>query len=67
MENNQLTMTLYPIIDEIDRISYNKTILDNQHWVIPKMLKEKLIEKNGKVLNLTFKGENRFKRTTKFV
>jgi hypothetical protein len=48
-------------------MSSDKNINDNLHWVILKMLKEELIEKNGKVVNLTFKGKNRFRRTTSAV
>jgi len=67
MENKELITKSHhmPPIDEIDGISNDKTIADNMHWVIPKMLREKLIEKNGKLLKLTLKGNNRFKRTTK--
>jgi hypothetical protein len=31
------------------------------------MLREELIKKNGKVMNLTSKGKNRLKRTTKLI
>jgi hypothetical protein len=67
LEKGQLTMTFdhKVIVDEIEGTSNNKIIMDNVHWVILKMLKEELIEKNEKVINLTSKGGNRFKRTTK--
>ena len=58
LENGQLT---------VEEMSNNKIIMDNLHWVIPIMLREELIKKNGKVMNLTSKGKNRLKRTTKLI
>jgi hypothetical protein len=67
LEKGQLTLTYHHkvMVDEIDRTNSNKIIMDNIHWVIPKMLKQGLIQKNGKVINLISKGEKHFKQTTK--
>jgi len=47
--------------------SNDKIMNENLYWVIPKMLRDELIEKNGKIINLTSKGENRFRRTTDLI
>jgi hypothetical protein len=52
---------------KIEGISNDKIMMENVHWIIPKMLRDELIEKNVKIINLTSKGENRFKRTTKLI
>ncbi len=69
LERGQLTLTLtYDhkiMVREINGTNSNKILTDNIHWVIPKMLKQGLIQKNVKVINLISKGEKRFKRTTK--
>jgi hypothetical protein len=66
-KKGQLTITYdhKSIINEIEGTSKNKIIIDNVHQMIPKMLREELIEINRKVISLTPKGEKRFKRTTK--
>jgi hypothetical protein len=48
------------IVDEIGW-DYGK---DNAEWVIQRMLKEELINKNGAAISLISKGEKRYKRTT---
>jgi hypothetical protein len=67
LEKGQLTLTYdhKVMVDEIDRTNSNKIIMDNIHWVIPKMLKQGLIQKNEKVINLISEGEKHFKQTTK--
>lgn len=52
---------------EVEGISNDKIMMKNVHWIIPKMLRDELIKKNGKIIGLTSKGENRFKRTTKLI
>lgn len=62
LEKGQLTLTYdhRVMISEIDRTNGDGIIMDNMYWIITKMLKQGLIQKNGNV-----KGEKRFKRTTK--
>jgi hypothetical protein len=66
-EKGQLTLTDdYKItIKEINEANNSKIIMDNMDWVIPKMLKQMLIQKNGNVINLSSRGKKRLKRTTK--
>lgn len=67
LEKGQLTLTddYRVIMKEINESNDNKIIMYNIDWVIPKMLKQRLIQIKGKVINLTSMGEKRFKRTTK--
>jgi hypothetical protein len=67
LERGQLTLTYdhKVMISEIDRTNGDGIIMDNMYWIITKMLKQGLIQKNGNVINLISKGEKRFKRTTK--
>jgi hypothetical protein len=53
------------MISEIDRTNGDGIIMDNMYWIITKMLKQGLTQKNGNIINLISKGEKRFKRTTK--
>jgi predicted transcriptional regulator len=67
-EKGQLTLTDdYKLtMNEINESNGNKIIMDNIDWVIPIMLRQRLIQIDGKIINLTLRGEKRFKRTTKF-
>ena len=67
LEKGQLTLTddSKVTIKEINDSNSNKIIMDNMNWVIPIMLKQRLIQKNEKVINLISRGEKHFKRTTK--
>ena len=67
LEKGQLTLTYdhKVMISEIDRTNGDGIIMDNMYWIITKMLKQGLIQKNGNVINLISKDEKRFKRTTK--
>jgi hypothetical protein len=65
-KKDQLTITYDEkfMINKIEGTYENKIIIDNVDRVIKKMLREELIEINEKAMNLTLKGEKRFKRTT---
>jgi hypothetical protein len=67
LENNRLTITYDDkfVINEIEGTCNNKIIIENADRVIKKMLSEKLIEINRKVISLTSKGQKRLKRTSK--
>lgn len=69
LEKGQLTITYdqNTKATKIEGTSNDNIMIENMHWIVPKMLRDELIEKNGKLVNLTSKGENRFKRTTKLI
>jgi hypothetical protein len=69
LEKGQLTITYNQNTKatKIEGTSNDKIMIENMHWIIPKMLRDELIQKNGKIVNLTSKGENRFRRTTKLI
>jgi hypothetical protein len=67
LKKGQLTITYDQklVIVEMQGSSDNKIIIDNAHGVVPKMIRDELIEVNWNTISLTSKGEKRFKRTMK--